>query len=134
MMMAIVRTVWVLPTTGVGLLVGVACLPTGARWRRHSGVIEIHGGGVSWLLEHATVLKGGAMAMTLGEVVLGVSEAALEVTRSHERVHVRQARRWGPLFIPAYVWASVVAMARGRHFYRGNAFEMEAYDEGGRDG
>ena len=120
---------WVLPTTTVGLVVGIACLPTGARWRRHSGVIEIHGGGVRWLLEHATLLQGGATAMTLGEVVLGVSEAGLEVTRSHERVHVRQARRWGPFFLPAYVGGSVVALVRGRHFYRGNAFEMEAYGE-----
>jgi hypothetical protein len=127
MMIGVVRTLWALPTTAVGLAVGVACLPTGARWRRHSGVIEIHGGGVTWLLQHGTLLKGGASAMTLGEVVLGISEAALEITRTHERVHVRQARCWGPFFIPAYVGASVLALLRGRHFYRGNAFEMEAY-------
>jgi hypothetical protein len=65
--------------------------------------------------------------MTLGEVVLGLSPAALDLTREHERVHVKQARHWGPFFLPAYLAASVIALARGRHFYRENAFEVEAY-------
>jgi hypothetical protein len=120
-------SLWTLPTTSVGLAIGTLCLPLGARWTRHSGVIEIHGGGVTWLLEHATLLEGGALAMTLGEVVLGLSPAALDLTREHERVHVKQARHWGPFFLPAYLAASVIALARGRHFYRENAFEVEAY-------
>ncbi len=120
-------SLWAFPTTAVGLAVGTLCLPFGARWTRHSGVIEIHGGGVTWLLEHATLLQGGALAMTLGEVVLGVTPAALDLTREHERVHVRQCRRWGPFFLPAYLAASAIALAQGRHFYRENAFEREAY-------
>ena len=49
------------------------------------------------------------------------------MTREHERVHVRQAHQWGPLFIPAYLGASVVAVLLGRRGYRENAFEVEAY-------
>ncbi len=120
-------TLWALPTTSLGLALGTLALPFGARWARHSGVIEIHGGLITWLLQHATLLQGGASAMTLGEVVLGVSPAALELTRDHERVHVRQCRRWGPFFLPAYLAASALARVRGRHFYRDNFFEREAY-------
>jgi hypothetical protein len=127
MIWTLVRTVWTLPTSAVGLGVGIACLPLGAKWRLHSGVVEIHGGGVAWLLEHATVLKGGALAITFGEVVLARTAAALDLTRDHERVHVRQARRWGMFFIPAYLCASAWAWGRGRGGYRGNAFEIEAY-------
>ncbi len=48
---------------------------------------------------------------------------------SHERIHVRQVERWGPLFLPAYVLASVVAQARGLDAYRDNPFEREAFDD-----
>ncbi len=90
------------------------------------GVVEIDGGIVRWLLRHATPI-GGAMALTLGHVVLGQSRAALDVSRAHERVHVRQYERWGPFFIPAYLAGSAIAALRGRHFYRDNPFESEAY-------
>ncbi len=105
------------------------CTPLGARWQFHSGVLECHGGGVAWLLEHATTLRGGASAITFGDVVLGRNQELLDVTRTHERVHVRQAHRWGPFFIPAYLTASVMAWARGQGAYRGNVFEREAYGD-----
>ncbi|HUO06909.1 MAG TPA: hypothetical protein VM008_01130 [Phycisphaerae bacterium] len=127
MFIAALRTIWTFPTTAVGLGVGILCLPIGARWQFHTGVIEIHGGGVAWLLENAMLLKGGAVAITFGDCVLGRTQAALDMTREHERVHVRQAHCWGPFFIPAYLLASVVAWWRGQNAYRGNAFEIEAY-------
>jgi hypothetical protein len=65
--------------------------------------------------------------MTLGHVVLGLNQKALADTRAHERVHVRQCERWGPLFLPAYGLASAVAWARGQDAYRENRFEREAY-------
>ena len=37
------------------------------------------------------------------------------------------AEIWGPLFIPAYLAASLTAVLRGRHFYFDNAFEVEAF-------
>ena len=126
------RTLWTLPTTAVGLVIGAVCTPLGARWQFVDGVWECYGDGVAWLLEHAVPLEGGAIAITLGDVVLGRTQAALNVTRRHERVHVRQAHRWGPLFIPAYLLASVLAWLRRRGAYRGNAFEREAFEA--RDG
>jgi cardiolipin synthase len=70
---------------------------------------------------------GGAAAMTLGHVVLGVNRLALDETRDHERVHVRQVERWGPAFIPAYLFASVLAWWRGEDPYLDNHFEREAF-------
>jgi hypothetical protein len=126
---------WALPTTSLGLLALVlASAAAGLAGRVGTqvvdGVLEIHGGLITFFLRRCTLLAGGARAMTLGHVVLGVDERELEWTRSHERVHVRQCERWGPLFIPAYLLASVVAWLRGRDAYRGNPFEREAFAKG----
>jgi len=120
------RYIWAAPTTVLGLLL----LPAGI-WRGHAlavdGVLEVHGPLLAWLLTHVTVVPGGASAITLGHVVLGCDHRALESTRAHERVHVRQCERWGPLFVPAYLFASLWAVLRGRHPYLQNWFEVEAY-------
>ena len=122
---------WAFPTTLVGLLLVPLAVATGGRVRVVAGVLEVHGGGVTFLLRYCTFLRGGASAMTLGHVVLGQDEFLLDATRPHERVHVRQCERWGPLFLPAYGVASLVAWIRGQHPYRDNAFEREAYDVAG---
>jgi hypothetical protein len=69
--------------------------------------------------------------MTLGHVVLGCDRDALQWSRRHERVHVRQAEKWGPLFFPAYGIGSLIALIRGKRAYRDNPFEKEAYDIAG---
>ena len=65
-------------------------------------------------------------ALTLGHVVIGVDRAALARLRRHERVHVRQYERWGPLFVPLYLLAFAWAWCRGRHPYLDNPFEIAA--------
>ena len=45
----------------------------------------------------------------------------------HERIHVRQCERWGPLFLPAYLLASAFIALRGGNPYLDNPFEREAY-------
>jgi hypothetical protein len=92
-------------------------------------VLEVHGRLTRFFLMHCTLLRGGASAMTLGHVVIGRDRRLLEETRRHERVHVRQCERWGPLFIPAYVVACVVAFLSGRRAYEDNPFEREAFGE-----
>lgn len=67
------------------------------------------------------------MAMTLGHIILGQTEAALDVSRDHEHVHVRQYERWGPFFLPAYLGCSFVLWMQGRDAYRDNPFEVAAY-------
>ena len=121
------RYLWAGPTTLPGLAIVGLTLVTGGRAIIYDGVVEAWGGAASWLLRHAVPLPGGAAAMTLGHVVLARDIDCLVRTRAHERVHVRQAERWGPLFLPAYALASAWAALRGKHFYRDNAFEREAY-------
>jgi hypothetical protein len=59
-------------------------------------------------------------------VIVGEDDRALDRCRAHEHVHVRQAERWGPLFILAYLAAGLWAHLRGRHHYHDNPFEAEA--------
>jgi hypothetical protein len=127
MILTVLRTLWTLPTTAVGLSIGVPCMVLGTRVQMHTGVLEFHGGLAAWLLEHATLLEGGALAITFGDVVIARSTAAHDLTREHERVHVRQCHRWGPFFIPAYLLASAVIWVGRGDPYRGNPFEKEAY-------
>src|SRR5687768_9535703 len=114
------RYLWAFPTTAVGLPFVVAGLLTGGRAQVVRGVLEVHGGVVAVFLRRLTPLKGGASAMTLGHVVLGRSADLLDLTRDHERVHVRQCERWGPLFIPAYLTASLVVLLRRGRPYEDN--------------
>ena len=115
--------VWAAPTSCLGL---AAVAVTAPSCGIVDGVLEAHGPGVARLLDTvAPHMRVSAMA--LGHVVLGRDAAALDGTRAHERVHVRQAERWGPLFVPAYLAASVVAWVRGGDPYADNVFEREAW-------
>ena len=121
---------WTLPTSAVGLFAAGLTLVTGGHVRLHTGVLEAHGGFSAFLLRRLVPLPGGASAMTLGHVVIARDAAAHESTRTHERVHVRQCERWGPLFIPAYLLTSAYLKARGKDAYHDNPFEREAFAKG----
>ncbi|MDB5326850.1 MAG: hypothetical protein JWM57_2419 [Phycisphaerales bacterium] len=118
---------WAGPTTAVGLIATGAALASGGRARNVDGVLEVHGGFATFALRRLTLLQGGAAAMTLGHVVLGQDADSLARTRRHERVHVRQCERWGPLFLPAYLGTSAVLWLMRRDAYYDNFFEREAY-------
>jgi hypothetical protein len=120
----IARLLWASPWTALGLLVGLVGLATGGHVRRRGPVVEFYGGVVPWLLER---FPGTPAAMTLGHVVLGRSIAALDVAHGHELVHVRQYERWGPLFVPVYLFCSLLLWCMGKDAYRDNPFEREAY-------
>ncbi len=124
----LLRTLWTLPTTAVGLaLAGLSTL-FGARWQARRGVLECHGRAIAWAMESPPWARGRIfLAITFGDVILGRSAAALDVARDHEHVHVRQAHRWGPAFIPAYLLASLCVKLRGGDAYRDNPFEVAAY-------
>ena len=119
-----VLVAWAFPGTSVGLLIGFFGLVTGGGYQLHTGVLEFYGGTTSRFLSAMPVK---AAAMTFGHVVLGQDKPSLEFTRAHERVHVRQYERWGPFFIPAYLFLSAVLWTLGRNAYRQNPFEVEAY-------
>ncbi len=117
------RYLWASPTTLVGLAAAALTLASRGRGERRGGVLEMSGGFADWLLS-SRLLRADAMA--LGHVVLGRSPSALDNCRTHELAHVRQAERWGPFFLPAYLLASVRAHLTGGHYYRDNPFEIEA--------
>jgi hypothetical protein len=124
--MTVLRILWASPASLIGCALGLVGLVTGGGVRRMGHVLEFWGGGISLLLRQAPLARG-ASAMTLGHVILGQTQATLDMARSHERVHVHQYERWGPVFIPAYLLCSLVLWARGRNAYLDNPFEQEAY-------
>lgn len=112
---------WASPYSLFGLALGV-CLR--GRFQIVDGVVEIHG---PWVATFLLKLPPRALAVTIGHVVMAHTPVALDLTRTHERVHVGQFERWGPLMGPAYVAASIWAWGRGGDYYRDNPFEIEAF-------
>ena len=128
----ILAIVWASPYTMLGVAIGAVGLLSGGKVQLREGVVEFYEGGVKRFLH---LLPGGqfTLAMTLGHTVLGQTAAALDISREHELVHVRQYERWGPLFGPAYLGCSLVLWLLGRRAYRDNPFEREAYGVSGDD-
>jgi hypothetical protein len=125
-MQRVIRYLWALPATLVGVLFGAAALAGGARARWVDGVLEIGGGRVRGAIDCLPrALRFGAI--TFGHVVVGIDAPTLTRCRAHERVHVRQYERFGALFFPLYVGSSLLQLARRRDPYRDNRFEREAF-------
>ena len=119
---------WAAPVSLAALPAALLGAATGGRLRIHRGVLEASGGVLRPILSRG--IPGFSVhAITFGHVVLGTDADALEETRAHERVHVRQYERWGALFLPLYLLASLLALARGRSVYADNAFERQAEAE-----
>lgn len=121
----LVRYLWALPATTVGLLVAGLVLPMGATIRVVDGVVEVAGGRLPRL---AARLPSSCrfVAITFGHVIIGADHGILCDIRSHERVHVRQYERWGVVFFPLYLGSSLVQLMLGRHPYLDNRFERAA--------
>lgn len=110
---------WSSPTTILGVAASAASLAV----PRRAGQILVSTSGrgfARWFLS-----RRGYCAITLGHVVLLTPEAPAGVLR-HEMVHVRQAERWGPFFLPAYLVTMVAIRFRGGNPYWDNPFEAEA--------
>lgn len=120
---------WAGPGTLLGLALLLLARASGGAGRRHRGTLEACGGALApvmrWMSHGAWVVE----AFTLGHVILARDAALLEEHRAHERRHVRQWERWGPLFLPAYLAFGLWARLRGRDAYRANRFEREAWGD-----
>lgn len=114
------RLLWASPNTLVGLAFGLLLLPGGARLRVVDGVVEIAA------QRCAPRRRWPFAAITFGHVIVGTHANELERLRAHERVHVAQCERWGPLFLPAYLLAGAWQWTQGRCAYWDNPFEEEA--------
>ncbi len=101
---------------------GILHKPASPDW-----VLEASGG---WLIR-VLAYEGWASAITLGEVILYEDAAAIPHLHTHEMVHVRQGRLWGPFFLPSYLLESLYQWLKTGEGYRNNRFEVEAFRAGG---
>lgn len=125
-MLRLLRYLWVLPVSFLGMLAVLLARGSGGVVQSVDGVLEAAGGWPAWMLQRGFPFSGPVAAMTLGHVVVGVSLEALVATRAHERAHVRQFERWGVLLLLLYPLAGGLAWLRGGNPYRDNVFEREA--------
>lgn len=126
LLLVALRYVWALPNTAVGALLLPLAMRRSGGIQVVGGVIEAHGPLVATLLRRCVPRPNGAFAITFGHIVFGSDNDTLQMTRPHERVHVRQCELWGPAFIPAYLLASVWGFAFGGGAYEDNWFERQA--------
>jgi hypothetical protein len=107
--------VWSAPMGLVGALVALVALAMGdrAHWRDGAIVVNAEDGPIGRRLR-----ARGWGGVAIGWTILLWQDHPL--VEAHERVHVAQALRWGPLFWPAYLVALVA------YGYRANPFEVDA--------
>jgi hypothetical protein len=117
---------WACPYSLLGIFVGCLGMLFGGKGRYRDGALEFYGGLTGWCVRHLPTGQRTA-GITLGHVILGQTGEGLEQVGVHERVHVRQFERWGPVMGPAYLLASAWMWCVGRDPYRDNPFEVEAY-------
>jgi hypothetical protein len=120
------RYAWAVLPTLIGLALALPVVAFGGTARRVGGTLEIAGRAIAWTVARMPA-RLRFQAITFGHVILGVDHETLAAVRAHERVHVRQYERWGPLFLPLYLASSAVQLACGRDPYRDNRFEREAF-------
>ncbi len=119
------KHLWAAPCSAVGLALAAIALALGGRARVSEGALEVtyrdspgHCGRLASKLPFR--------AIVFGHVILAVTREELQRIGPHERVHVEQYERWGPLFFAAYGLSSLWQLARGRSPYWHNHFEVQA--------
>ena len=122
---ATARRIWAAPCSVLGLLIGAWPLALGGRIARRDGAIEItyrERLAACGRIARALPFRG----IVFGHVILAVTSEELARIRAHERVHVEQYERWGPLFFLAYGASGLWQLLHGRRPYWDNAFEVQA--------
>lgn len=119
------RLLWAAPCSAVGLVLALIPLVLGGKAKWSAGALE-----VTYRQSQASC---GKLARTLpfrgivfGHVILAVTREELQYIGAHERVHVEQYERWGPLFFLAYGASSLWQLLKGRSPYWYNHFEIQA--------
>lgn len=121
----ILKYLWASPCSALGVLLALPFLLLGASARIRAGVLEVSFASPTQTLATA-LLKLPFAGITFGHVVLATTADLQDRLRPHERVHVAQYERWGPVFLLAYPLSSLVQMVRGACPYRDNHFELQA--------
>ncbi len=120
-----VRLAWASPCTLLGLALAILPLAMGGRARWSNGALEVtyreHLAGC-----HPRVARLPFRGIVFGHVILATTQEELFEISVHERIHVAQYERWGPLFFLAYGASSLWQLLRGRSPYWDNHFEIQA--------
>lgn len=121
----LIKVLWALPCSVVGLTLAALVLAAGGRVRLSAGALEV--------TYRRSQVQCGRLAQVLpfrgivfGHIIVAVTEEELIAIGPHERVHVQQYERWGPLFFLAYGASSLWQLARGHNPYWHNHFELQA--------
>jgi hypothetical protein len=123
--LATAKTLWAAPCSAIGLLLALIPLTLGGKAAWRHGALE-----VTYRQDRANC---GNLAssfpfrgIVFGHVILAVTEEELLRIGPHERVHVEQYERWGPLFFLAYGLSGLWQLIHGRSPYWCNYFEVQA--------
>ncbi|MCR5886105.1 signal peptide prediction [Rhizobacter sp. J219] len=123
--LVVAKMLWAAPCSAIGLLLATIPLALGGKAAWRQGALE-----VTYRQSQASC---GKLARSLpfrgivfGQVILAVSEEELFRIGPHERVHVEQYERWGPVFFLAYGLSGLGQLLHGRSPYWYNHFEVQA--------
>jgi hypothetical protein len=124
----VLAILWAVPWSLFGLCLGGLCLISGGKVRRTGRILEFWGGCLPAILSVFPFFSGSPVS-TFGHVVLGRTNRYLDACREHQMIHVRQYERWGILFVPVYLFCSLVLWLCGKRPYYDHPFERQAFDE-----
>ncbi len=123
--MKLAKIFWAAPCSVIGMVLALLVVLCGGKARLGARTVEATfrpcesdcGKFVRWLPYRA---------ITLGHVIVAVTEPELNALHSHELAHVAQYERWGVLFFFAYAASGLWQWLRGGNAYRDNYFEVQA--------
>jgi hypothetical protein len=121
----IVKLLWAAPCSAIGLVLATLPLALGGKAKWTDGALEVTYRQTSAncsRLANSLPFRG----IVFGHVILAVTCEELQRIGPHERVHVEQYERWGPLFFFAYEASSLWQLLNGRNPYWYNHFEIQA--------
>ena len=124
----VLKLIWAMPNSLIGLALALIPLLAGGRARLSAGALEVtYRDGEAGC--GRSVRRLPFRAIVFGHVILAVTREELATISAHERVHVRQYERWGPLFLPAYLLSGAWQWLHGRDAYFDNYFEVQAREQ-----
>ncbi len=121
----VVKFLWASPCSAIGIVLAGIALALGGRAKWSAGALEV-------TYRHSLASCGNLAGrlpfrgIVFGHVILAVTGEELRTIGPHERVHVEQYERWGPLFFLAYGASSLWQLINGRSAYWHNYFEVQA--------
>jgi hypothetical protein len=121
----ILKLLWALPYSMIGLTFAAILLLAGGKARWSAGALEVCFRQSSAQCSKRT-RELSFRGIVFGHVILAVTAEELQMIGAHERIHVQQYERWGPLFFIAYGLSSLWQLLHGRSPYWDNHFEIQA--------